>query len=81
MGIVAKKERMPINIDGTRIAIEKHISSDAPRRIAKLVARLSFPAGISREYQIRLKEIGDNCPVVKSLNPNIVLDIAYNFPA
>lgn len=81
MGIVAKKERMPINIDGTRIAIEKHMSFDAPRRIAKLVARLSFPTGISQEYQIRLKEIGDNCPVVKSLNSNIVLDITYNFPA
>lgn len=80
MGIIAKKEKLPVNLDGTWIAIEKHMSADAPRRIARLVAYVSFPAGISRAVRPRLKEIGDTCPVAQSINPNIVLDIEYIFP-
>jgi len=80
MGIIARKEKMNINLDGTTIAIEKHMSADAPRRIAKLVARLTFPADISNQYRVRLKEIGDNCPVAKSLHPDIRLEISYNYP-
>lgn len=80
MGIIAKREQIPVNFDGTRIAVEKHMSADAPRRIAKLVARVSFPPGISRDVRPRLKEIGDTCPVAQSINPNIVMDIAYLFP-
>lgn len=80
MGIFAQKERMEVALDGTHIAIEKHMSADAPRRISKIVARFSFPAGISPRYRTRLQEIGDNCPVAKSLHPDIRLDIAYNYP-
>ncbi|MBI2427343.1 MAG: OsmC family protein [Ignavibacteriales bacterium] len=80
MGIIAKKENLGVNLDGTRIAIEKHMSTDPPRRIARVVARIVFPGGISRDVRPRLKEIGDNCPVAKSINPNIVLDVVYTYP-
>ncbi len=69
-----------VNIEGTRIAIEKHMSTDAPRRIIKLVAKLQLPAGISDEYRVRLKEIGDNCPVAKSIHPDIRLETTYGYP-
>ena len=59
---------------------EKYMSTDAPRRIAKLVVRLTFPAGIAHSYRIRLKEIGDTCPVAKSLHPDIMLDMNYSYP-
>jgi putative redox protein len=80
MGIFAQKEKMALVLDGTHIQIEKHMSSDGPRRIAKIVARLSFPAGIPHQYRTRLREIGDNCPVAKSLHPDLKLDVTYNFP-
>jgi len=79
MGIIIQKEHLPINIDDTKIALEKHMSIDAPRRIVKLVAKLSFPAGIPLEYRARLQEIGDTCPMVKSLHPDIALDVHYIF--
>lgn len=69
-----------VNIEGTSIAIEKHMSEDAPRRIAKLVAKLHMPAGILPDYRTRLKEIGNNCPVVKSIHPDIQLEITYAYP-
>ena len=80
MGIASKKEGLNIHLDGTTILIEKHMSIDAPRRIARLVARLKFPTGIPVYYRSRLQEIGDHCPVAKSLNPNIHLDIFYEYP-
>jgi len=80
MGIIANKEKMGVVLEGTRIAIEKHMSSNAPRRIAKIVARIDFPAGIPIERRARLKEIGDTCPVAKSLHPDIVLDVHYTYP-
>ncbi|MFZ4622137.1 MAG: OsmC family protein [Bacteroidota bacterium] len=80
MGILAKKEQLNVDLDGTRIAIEKHMSTSGPRRIAKLAAVFTFPAGISAQYRARLKEIGDTCPVAKSLHPDIVLDVHYNYP-
>lgn len=80
MGIIAQKEQLNVNLDGTRIAIEKHMSTAGPRRIAKLAAVFTFPAGISSNYRARLKEIGDTCPVAKSLHPDVVLDIQYLYP-
>ncbi|MFA6456363.1 MAG: OsmC family protein [Bacteroidota bacterium] len=80
MGIIANKERMPVHLDATKIAIEKHMSTDAPRRIIKLVVHLDFPAGIPAAYRSRLQEIGDTCPVAKSLHPDIRLDTQYKYP-
>lgn len=80
MGIRAAKEHLGIDLNGTTISIEKHMSGEPPRRIVKLVARLRFPHGILEQYRLRLKEIGDTCPVAKSLHPDIHLDIAYDFP-
>ena len=80
MGIVAQKEGMDAVLDGTTIAIEKHMSRDISRRIIRLVVKIEFPAGISTRYRQRLNEIGETCPVAKSLHPEIQLDISYNYP-
>jgi putative redox protein len=80
MAILSKKEGIDAVLDGTRVAVEKHMSTDAPRRIAKLAVRVSFPNNIAARNRDRLKQIGDTCPVAKSLHPDIVLDIQYLFP-
>jgi putative redox protein len=80
MGIVAQKEKLNVDLNGTTIAVEKHMSTDAPRRIIRLAANFRFPPGVSLQYRPRLKEIGDTCPVAKSLHPEIQLDISYNYP-
>lgn len=80
MGIFARKEAMEAVLDSTTVAVEKHMSTDPPRRIAKLVVTVQFPPGIAMRYRDRLKEIGDHCPVAKSIHPDIVLTITYRFP-
>ena len=79
IGIYIAKNNLPINIDGTTLSIEKHMSADLPRRIAKIIVRVNFPKGILLEFQSKIKEIGDTCPVAKSLHPDVILDVQYNF--
>lgn len=80
MAILSKKEGIHAGLDGTRVAVEKHMSTDAPRRISRLVVTASFPEGIAPGHRERLKRIGDTCPVAMSLHPDIVLDVRYDFP-
>ena len=78
MGIAAQERK--INIDGTTCRLEKHMSIDSPRRIVRIIADINFPAGIPADKRELLGNIAEHCPVAKSLNPEIVLDLRFNFP-
>jgi len=67
-------------LDGTDIHVEKHMSADQPRRIVKLVTHLTMPKGIPHEKRAWLEDIGNTCPVLKSIHPDIVADVKYNYP-
>lgn len=75
-----KARDMNIDLAGTGIAVTKHMLSD-PRRIGKIDVILSFPATLQVEEKDRiiLQRVGDNCPVAKSLNPNLQVDIEYKW--
>ncbi|HEY4613021.1 MAG TPA: OsmC family protein [Bacteroidota bacterium] len=75
-----KSRNEAFKLDGTDIHVEKHMSSDQPRRIVKLVAHLTMPKGIPHEKRAWLEEIGNNCPVMKSIHPDIVADVKFNYP-
>ncbi len=72
---------MNLNFDGTTIEITKVMSSDAPRRIVEIIANLNFTNQFkaSREQKEQLIRIARNCPVEKSLHPDIKLDINFNW--
>ena len=72
---------MKLNFEGTRIEVTKIMSTDAPRRIAGIRADLYFtPAFIATEEQKeQLVRIARNCPVEKSLHPDIKLDVTFHW--
>ncbi len=74
MGIRAQD--MQVNLAGATLDVTKHMLSE-PRRIGKIEVTLHLPAGIEEKDRIVLEKIGDNCPVVKSLHPNIELATRY----
>ncbi len=78
MGIVAQKDG--VQLAGTAIAVEKHMTTSPPRKIAKLVVTLEMASGIPKEYRTKTESIGHNCPVVKSLHPDVELDIQFHYP-
>ena len=73
-----KATDMNIELKGLAIDVTKHMASE-PRRISKIDVNVQFPADLQLEEKERiiLQRTGDNCPVVKSLHPDIILDINY----
>ena len=75
-----KATDMQIELADTKIAVTKHMLSD-PRRIGKIEVILSFPASlqVDEKDRIVLQRVGDNCPVVKSLHPDLEVNVEYNW--
>jgi uncharacterized OsmC-like protein len=75
-----KATDMGIELAGTGIAVTKHMLSD-PRRIGRIDVVLTFPEGLHPEEKDRLilERTGDNCPVAKSLHPDLQLHIEYRW--
>lgn len=76
MGINANKNG--IDISGTKGSVEKHMFEN-PRRIGKLVIEINVPQNLKEAEQKMLKVAALNCPVVKSINPEIKLETNIHF--
>lgn len=72
---------MGIELAGTSIAVTKYMLSD-PRRIGKIDVILSFDAGLQLDEKDRqiLERTGNNCPVIKSLHPDLEVSMTYQWP-
>ena len=75
-----KATDMDIDLAGTEIAVTKHMLSD-PRRIGKIDVTLTFPAALQVPDKDRtiLQRVGDNCPVAKSLHPDLQVNVEYKW--
>ena len=73
-----KATDMNIELKGLTVDVKKHMASD-PRRISKIDVKVVFPSSLDLQEKdkVILQRIGDNCPVVKSLHPDIILNIDY----
>ena len=76
-----KAADMNLNFENTVIEITKIMSSDAPRRIIEIKATLQFTEQFKAtlEQKEQLIRIARNCPVEKSLHPDINLDVKFNW--
>jgi len=78
MGI--KAQEMGIDLVGATIDIQKHMLSE-PRRIGKIEVLLRFPKtlNLSEKDKVIMERTGNNCPVVKSLNPELQANLVYEW--
>ena len=78
MGI--KAEDMKINLTDTTVEVTKHMLPD-PRRVAKIEVKLNMPSTLQLDEKdkIILERVGNNCPVTKSLHPDLEVNIEYNW--
>ncbi|HMO60563.1 MAG TPA: OsmC family protein [Ferruginibacter sp.] len=76
MGI--KANDMGIELKGVTIDVKKYMAAD-PRRISKIDVVLSFPENMTLEEKDMtiLKRTGEHCPVIKSLHPDVEVNISY----
>lgn len=78
MGILARRHDW--KIEGARVSVEKHMTAQPGRRIAKLVLRFEMPAGVPAEARAPLERAAATCPVHRSLHPDVVVDAAFDWP-
>ena len=75
MGIRAAD--MQIDLSGTRINVTKHMLAE-PRRIGRIEVTLHMtPIELDEKDKSILEKIGDNCPVIKSLHPDLQVVTKY----
>ena len=77
MGI--KANAIEANIDGMTATVEK-IMGTAPRRITQININIQFPKQSYTDKQKDSLELtGINCPVAKSLHPDIIQNINFKY--
>ncbi|MGF1633428.1 MAG: OsmC family protein [Phycisphaerae bacterium] len=79
MGIVARREG--IDLAGMNVNVEKQMSSNAPRRIAKLTVAFHIPADLPMSQREMLERAARTCPVHHSLHPDVQIDLSFAFGA
>ncbi len=77
-GILAQREG--VQLEGTKVYAEKHMSTDSPRRIVRIVLKFDMPTGIPASFRPKFETISRQCPVQQSLHPDIVKDITITYP-
>lgn len=79
LGIQAKS--LGADFRGARIEVEKHMTTVAPRRIARLNVHITMPAGIPEDTRARLIRAAEACPVKQSLHPDIEITMTWSWGA
>ena len=76
MAIFAEKDG--IELKNSRMSVAKEMSAN-PRKIASLRTIIELPASLSKEAREKLENIGRNCPVTKSLHPDVNVPIEFRY--
>lgn len=76
--IAITAQRHNVNLDGTRIVIDKVMSAD-PRRIAEINIDFYFPGDYDDKIKTIIKRSADTCPVAKSLHPELKQNIRFHY--
>ncbi|MCH2101782.1 MAG: OsmC family protein [Planctomycetes bacterium] len=77
LGIQA--EKYGLNLSGTQVTVEKHMSADTPRRIARLPVRVMIPNSFDERVRTVLERAAHTCPVHQSLHPEIEKPIDFQW--
>lgn len=76
MGI--KASDMEIDISGAKAEVTKHMAAD-PRRVAAIDVVVSLTDIGDEKSKTILERSGNQCPVAKSVHPDIKLNLTYNW--
>ncbi len=75
-----KASDMGIDLKDTKVDVKKHMASD-PRRISQIDVAISFPKSLTlnEKDKLILQRTGDNCPVIKSLHSDVIINAMYTW--
>ncbi len=73
-----KSDDLGVDIINSKASVTKHMI-DNPRRVGKIEIEVTLPANGSERDQKILENTGNNCPVMKSVHPDIDVIINYKW--
>ncbi|MGE0430675.1 MAG: OsmC family protein [Planctomycetota bacterium] len=79
MGMKAAK--LGVDISGASARIEKHMSTEPPRRVARLPLTVSIPVEPDEALRTEIETAGRNCPVCKSLSEQVKVELQIEWGA
>lgn len=68
-----------LELKGMTLSVEKHMSAESPRRIARLPVTVNVPVSTTPEQRVSLERAAHGCPVHRSLHPEIDKPITFNW--
>jgi putative redox protein len=77
MGIAA--ERHQIDLGGMEIEVTKEMTTEVPRRIARLTTKIRVPFPPDHPQRTLLENAALTCPVHKSLHPEIEKPLEFDW--
>lgn len=81
MGIAARKKGF--DLEGTRVHVKKVMTTEPPRRIARLEVELTIPAEVASRAdaatRAELEHVGHTCPVRLSVADAIEVPIVFRW--
>lgn len=77
MGIAAKN--LKIDLAGSTVRVQKEMSAQPPRRIARLTVEIAVPGVTTEDQQRRLRDAALHCPVHQSLHPDVEVPVKFRF--
>jgi putative redox protein len=75
LGILARRHE--IDLGGGSVKVVKEMSKTSPRRIARLETTVRIPLDLPEEMRARLENAAHQCPVHKSLHPDVEAPITF----
>ena len=72
-------EKDGLKLKSARAQVQKEMSA-SPRRIAKLAVQITMPSGVAMDMRPKIENLAHNCPVQKSLHPDMQLPIEFIYP-
>jgi putative redox protein len=72
-------EKLGVDLNGMRIEVNKEMSADLPRRIARLETEVWLPIELDDDQQWKVEIAAKNCPVHHSLSPEIEKPIIFHW--
>lgn len=77
MGIYARKNQ--VRLEGMTVTVEKFMSAEPPRRIARLEVTFRMPPGLDEKTRRCLEAAADTCPVRRSLRPEVEVPVRFEY--
>jgi len=78
MGIFSRT--IGYDLAGLKMEVRKHMTTAAPRRIAKLEVVFNFARPADEPTRLKLRRAAETCPVHHSLHPDVLVETQFHWP-